>query len=548
MQDQVMTTLEADDDLVQQLLLCSDDPLAFVNLAFPDITLETWQREVLEHIGNTLQENTRLDRWKAVMVAVASGNGIGKSALLAWVVLWAIVTFEDTRGVVTAGTESQLRTRLWGEISKWFSQLPDPLRSNFTLTATAFFNKQSERNWRADAVPWTERNREAFSGLHNLRKRVLVVYDECSMIPEPIWRATISMLSDAETEIIWCVFGNPTRIDGVFPTLFPPGDFSRMWWSKNVDSRDVSLTDKAAIAEKLDYYGPESNYARSHVYGQFPLASANSLIPTDRVEVAAVRRDAVAHSAEAIIMGVDVASGTSTAISVAAIRQGPDARSLGQYKFPGVDPNALCYEVAKVASEVNPAAIFVDTTGVGASVAVRLRELGYPAHPVLLGSRAPEGDVRCANMRAYCWTMMAAWLKVGAIVNDAELKAQLCAPEYSESERGLTIEKKEHMASRGIASPDCADALSLTFAYPVHTAAMNDLVGAGDHLVQSEYDPWSDAAMQGKPYPELTRKYIAPGYPRLKPQWERDDLTGDDWADAQASDDLRKEIWNEPSE
>jgi len=81
MQDQVMITLEADEELVQQLLGCSDDPLAFVNLAFPDIKPEKWQREVLKHIGNQLQENTCLDRWKAVMVAVASGNGIGKSAL-----------------------------------------------------------------------------------------------------------------------------------------------------------------------------------------------------------------------------------------------------------------------------------------------------------------------------------------------------------------------------------------------------------------------------------------------------------------------------------
>jgi hypothetical protein len=320
-----------------------------------------------------------------------------------------------------------------------------------------------------------------------------------------------------------------------------------MWWSKHVDSRDVTLTDKAAIQEKLDYYGPESNYARSHVYGQFPLASANSLIPSDRVEVAAVRRDAVAHSAEAIIMGVDVAAGHGTAISVAAIRQGPDARSLGQHKFPGVDPNALCYEVAKVASEVSPAAIFVDTTGVGASVAVRLRELGYPAHPVLLGSRAPEGDVRCANMRAYCWTMMAAWLKVGAIVNDAELKAQLCAPTYSETERGVIIEKKEHMADRGLASPDCADALSLTFAYPVHTEAMSDLVGPGDHQVRYEYNPFSDAAMEGRPLPEARARYSAPGY-RLKPEWSHPDWTADDWSDAQASDALTREIWNEPSE
>jgi hypothetical protein len=144
--------------------------------------------------------------------------------------------------------------------------------------------------------------------------------------------------------------------------------------------------------------------------------------------------------------------------------------------------------------------------------------------------------------------MMAAWLKVGAIVNDAELKAQLCAPAYSETERGVVIEKKEHMADRGLASPDCADALSLTFAYPVSTPAMSDLVGPGDHLVQSEYSPFSDAVMRGEAIPELKRKYTAPGY-RLKPEWTHEGgWTGDDWSDAQASDALTREIWNEPKD
>ena len=131
-----MSVVEAlDEDLVQQLLGCSDDPLAFVHLAYPDIRPEKWQREVLEHIGNRLQENARFDRWKAVQVAVASGNGIGKSALLAWIILWSLITFEDTIGVITAGTEGQLRTRLWSEISKWHSKLPDGLRAQFELGA-----------------------------------------------------------------------------------------------------------------------------------------------------------------------------------------------------------------------------------------------------------------------------------------------------------------------------------------------------------------------------------------------------------------------------
>jgi hypothetical protein len=541
---------EADDDLVEQLLGCSDDPLAFVTLAFPEVTLEKWQREVLEYIGNTLQENARLDRWKAVQVATASGNGIGKSALLAWIILWALTTFENTIGVITAGTEGQLRTRLWSEISKWHSKLPDGLRAQFELTATAIFNKQSEKTWRADGKPWTERNKEAFSGVHNYRGRVIIVFDECSMIPDSIWDATSAMLSDAETEIIWCVFGNPTRNSGRFPMLFHPGKFAGLWKQFRVNSCDVTLTDKAAIQEKLSFYGPESNYARSHVYGLFPLATATQLIPVDVVEAAAVRRDALAHPADAVILGVDVASGHGTDVSVVAVRKGLDARTYGQHKFPGVNPIDLAYEVAALANKYGADAIHVDSTGVGEGTSARLRELGYPVHPVYLGSRAnsSSGDVRCANMRAQCWTMMASWLKVGAIVNEADLKAQLCAPEYGESAMGLVIEKKEHMRERGLASPDCADALSLTFAYPVHTTAMSDLVGPGDHQVISEWNPMSEESILGRPLPEGRRRYSAPGY-RLRPEWSHEGgWTGGDWADAQASDDQRREVWNEPPE
>jgi hypothetical protein len=130
---------------------------------------------------------------------------------------------------------------------------------------------------------------------------------------------------------------------------------------------------------------------------------------------------------------------------------------------------------------------------------------------------------------------MAQWLKVSAIANDDDLKAQLCAPMYSENAQGLMIEKKEHMSDRGLASPDCADSLSLTFSYPVHTTAMNDLVGSGDHRVVSEWNPFSEESILGRPLPELKARYYAPGYARLK----SDDWSSDDLGDAMASDRLR---------
>jgi hypothetical protein len=523
-------------DEVEALLATTNDPLQFVRLAFPEIRLEAWQRAVLLTIGQQLRENARLNRSKAIQLAVSSGNGVGKSALLSWIVIWAISTFENTLGVVTAGTEGQLRTRLWGELSKWFLQLPEPLRAQFELTATAIFNRQTEKTWRVDARPWTERNQEAFSGLHNFGKRVLVIFDECSMIPEPIWRATDGMLNDADTQTIWCVFGNPTRTEGRFKMAFAGGRFSGLWTSFQVDSREVSLTNKEMIAEKLAYYGEDSNYARSHIFGQFPTASTEQLIPSDWVEAAAVRQT-FTHPADATIIGADVASGHGEDSSVIIVRQGLDGRSYPIQKFATLDPLQFAYRVAAVANEVNADAVFIDATGLGEGTVAKLRELGLPGvHGVYFAGKSdnPSGLARAANKRAECWLAMRDWLRAGAIPNDAELKAQLTSPEYSEVALGILLERKQDMKSRGLMSPDCADALSLTFASPVWSSQFDSLPGAGNHKVTSEYDPLSDAALEGKPLPELSRRYIAPGWASLKPEnWSHDD-----WADARASDAL----------
>jgi hypothetical protein len=71
----------------------------------------------------------------------------------------------------------------------------------------------------------------------------------------------------------------------------------------------------------------------------------------------------------------------------------------------------------------------------------------------------------------------------------------------------LQLEKKSDMKKRGLASPDIADALALTFSRPVHPRMYDDWLGTGS--VISEYDPFA---------PEQTKspRYYAPGWPRLR--------------------------------
>jgi hypothetical protein len=85
-----------DEDLVTWLSDVANDPVAFVEGAFAwgegelerSSGPEPWQRWVLEQIRDGL-----LMPGEAVKIALASGHGIGKSALCSWICLWAISTF-----------------------------------------------------------------------------------------------------------------------------------------------------------------------------------------------------------------------------------------------------------------------------------------------------------------------------------------------------------------------------------------------------------------------------------------------------------------------
>ena len=167
----------------------SKDPHGWVQYAFPCgegelkdyFGPDEWQTEVLVAIRDGLITVT-----EALQIAVASGHGAGKSALVAWIILWSLSTFEDTRVVVTANTDTQLKTKTQPELQKWHRLCITRHWFEFTATSLYSTNKQHEKTWRADCIPWSEHRTEAFAGLHNKGKRIVVIMDEGSAIPDVI--------------------------------------------------------------------------------------------------------------------------------------------------------------------------------------------------------------------------------------------------------------------------------------------------------------------------------------------------------------------------
>ncbi|OJW19355.1 MAG: terminase, partial [Sphingopyxis sp. 65-8] len=309
-------------------------------------------------------------------------------------------------------------------------------------------------------------------GLHNEGKRIVVIYDEASGIADKVWEVTLGALTDADTEIIWIAFGNPTLNTGEFRQCF--GKNRNLWHTAQIDSRTVEGTNKAFLDLLVKTYGEDSDIVKVRVRGMFPSASSMQFIGTDIVE-AAQQREVQSLGSDPVIFGVDCARFGDDK-SVLAIRCGRDAKSRPWKEWTKQDSMLLAGDIALEAMRWKPDAIFVDAGNIGAAVIDRLRQLEVPnVFEVWFGGEGGMAyldngvTVHTGNLRTQMWTKMRAWLKGGAIPENQQLADDLVGPTYAfgADETSIVLEKKKDMKKRGLASPDEGDALACTFAYPV---------------------------------------------------------------------------------
>ena len=473
-------TKQADESVNWQQELAKDiasfslNPLAYSLYAFPwgerGLTghkgPRDWQRRIMLDIAAHLANPSK--RFQPLQIAVAAGNGVGKSSLVSMLTSWALDTCEDARVTVTANTEPQLRTKTWPEITKWKElAITKPW---WTIGATSIRSADAGHadHWRADMITWNEQNPAAFQGLHNVGKRILLVFDEASGIPEAIWDAAVGSLTDENTEIIWLAFGNPLQSTGAFHKCF--GIRSHRWIHYNVDARTVEGTNKDLFKQLVDDYGEDSDIVRVRVRGEFPRVSSTQFLNQDTVYKARKFRSE-GHQGLPRIMGVDVARFGDDR-TVAIMRQGRMSRLL--FKNHGLSTSETAEKVIELWQKEKPDAVVVDGDGLGAGVVDHLRYRGfgtglYEFH----GAEKPQDGAMYANRRAEVWGQMRDWLNEGAqIPDDPELEQELVSIQYGMNVRGqIQMEKKSDMKARGYASPDIADALALTFAVKVRARA-----------------------------------------------------------------------------
>lgn len=461
--------------------ICGDhvyDPHGWVYFAFDWVKSgrkpRKWQDSLLADMSKQLQKGAPIPKVarRALRYAVRSGHGPGKSALISWIILWAMSCHQDMSGIVTAGTESQLLNKTWRELSVWLDRCIT--KHWFKKTGTALFHVSNPSVWRVTAEAWNAAKSDTFQGLHS-ESFVLIIYDEASSIDPLIWEASQGGLTDGDA--LWLAFGNPVYNSGPFYDCF--NKHSNLWNCVQVNCLDVEGLAQAEIQSWIDAYGMDSDYVRVRVLGEFPIKGFASLISAQTVADAMKRTipiDEVHY--HPVIMGVDCAH-MGDDKSAIVVRKGP--KTLLYKTFMGIKAPQLVDIIASYIDEYRPDMTFIDMGNIGAAVVDYLVDALKYDNIDGIHFQGESSDPACLNKRAEMWKKMSEWILTADIPDIPLLSDEFTMPSYHFENRNslMQLEKKTDTKKRLGHSPDGADAFALTFAHPVNARSMSGVESSG---------------------------------------------------------------------
>ena len=505
--DAYATTVAQDESFALALAECALYPEQFPGLVYPwgepghrleHKTLRGWQRGFLHDLGQQVRARN-FDPFSGkgnttvapLQFSTSSGHGIGKSALVAMLVHWIHFCWPDSRVIVTANTQGQLKSRTWAAVGEWMRMSKALMSISTYLTSQGHMvlrNNQRPESWDAIAATAQAGQEESLQGQHSPTISALIV-DEASALRPEVIKATRGAMAGGMG--LMALFGNPTRNSG--PFYDSHHGQRELWVRRKIDSRDVEDTDGPLFEQWVEELGGvDSDEYRVRVRGEFPMTSELQFIPGEFIEHS-FNTTYVPTERDPLIFGCDIAH-TGSDSSVLIKRWG-DKVLADIMASPSWRVEQFEEIIIKEALDNHPDAIFVDGEGVGAGVPGHLRErLDCPIYEVRAGSMA--GDPRYANVRAECWGRMKEALRIGIdlptaketrYANDLRDDLTACEFKYTITGNKIQLERKEEAKKRGVASPDFGDALSFTYKHPI--ALRGDNVPFVGHVLQGIVDP-----------------------------------------------------------
>jgi hypothetical protein len=510
-------------DLKSALENLQKNPELFFEKVLGVETLEEYQREVIR----TVAANER--------TAVAACHDLGKSFLMARIVLWFASCFPYSKVITTAPTYNQVKNILWSEIRSAHSRAKLPLGGKLNLTD---WQLSREGDW--FAIGFTPKNevqsgegqgtQSSFQGFH--APYLMVVFDEATGIPPGVWTMAEGLLTSANVKFV--AIGNPTSRNSEFFRCFKSPAWSKVnlscFNSPNLQAN--GLTDMAKIEAELEtlksmldgeaqarmarYVAPKPYLLSakwvmasiikwglkhpltvSKIFGQFPEEGDDALMPLGIIEEAQ-RREYEVKESDRKTIGVDVArfGSDSTVIHAMHGRKVIKKKTMSKRDTVAVTGEVLALE--RDLGGVN--VIVVDETGLGSGVVDMLNEAKRDGKTkaeirgVQFGA-AVECDgpkdcdhkdcdkARYANVKAKMFGLLGDDLKRQdgiALLDEAIYLEELPSILYGFDSKGrMVIESKDDYKKRtGRGSPDTADSLALANYGHYRTLSVGSFTGS----------------------------------------------------------------------
>lgn len=458
--------------LAKAVAAYAKDPVLFCE-AVLQVKPDPWQRAVLQDIA------------KHTHVTVRSGQGVGKTALQSWAILWFLCTKPEARVVATAPTMQQLYDVLWAELAKWQGQ--SLLRDVLKWTKTKIYMLGKEEVWFATAR--TAAKPENMQGFH--ADNLLFVVDEASGVSDRIMEVILGTLTGRNNKLLLC--GNPNNLAGTFYDSHTSDRQS--YQVHKVSSMDSPRTSAKNIERMIQKYGKDSDVCRIRVFGEFPKGQSDALLSLEAVEhaTASIIPESTLKGIQRLHIGCDVARFGDDRTVITA-RLGPKVYMPNKYQGQDTMETTGCIlqmlrRFKQEAPWLKEAVVKVDDTGLGGGVTDRLRELqrglsdeiGLRITVVPVNNGARAQDEHYANLGAELWGRLRDAVEDNlsrhlqgdevaciALPPDAELIAELTGRKYRITSAGrIALEKKDDYKKRaGGASPDTADSVSLAWYEP----------------------------------------------------------------------------------
>lgn len=444
-------------------------------------------------------------------VSVRGPHGLGKSALLSWLVLWFSTTRDalgvDWKVLTLASVWRQLERFLWPEIHKWSRRLKwetigrDPFKESELL-------RLSLKLRYGEAFAISSDTPEAIEGAH--ADHILYIFDESKIIPDPVWDSAEGAFSSGK-ETIWISASTPGEPRGRFYQIQTRARGYQDWYVRHVTCDEAIQAGRISrewVQNRERQWGASSAAFRNRVLGEFA-EEQDAIIPYSWVEAAIDRwRDRwgdgeVPKNALPPISSIAADIGRGGDPSTILIRYGDILGPVIR-----LDEKNIMAVVGVIQGiltrEKTSAPVIVDVIGIGAGVVDRLRELSIEVLPFNAAERTDQldrsGGFGFADTRSAAWWHLRELLdpNYGSTISlppDDEdlLIGDLTSPHWKILSGGLIkVESKDEIRRRLGRSTDYGDVVVMSFwgeINEVRGSTWEDLQGLG--TVEGYKSRWS---------------------------------------------------------